>query len=164
MASVNTNRSNAHVHLRLCLGRNIKVFYMTVIRGPKNTLPSEPPVWGAWWASEEVFCRLQVIFSDLRSRRGVWGLRVELSVIRVSKLSLMTAVAFLMKTNVLLDLRHHVVYVVWYKSQMKMTNGVSNLTVIYITWTNDYHGLYMFRDELKNNNNYLSMNNPFFIL
>lgn len=53
--------------------------------------------------------------------------------IRVGKLSLTIVVAFLMKTNVLLDLRHHVVYVVWYKSQMKMTNGVSNLTVIYIT-------------------------------
>lgn len=53
--------------------------------------------------------------------------------IGVGELSLTIAVAFLMKTNVLLDLRHHVVYVVWYKSQMKMTNGVSNLTVIYIT-------------------------------
>lgn len=53
--------------------------------------------------------------------------------IRVSKLSLTIVVAFLMKTNASLDLRHRVIYVVWYKSQMKMTNGVSNLTVIYIT-------------------------------
>lgn len=53
--------------------------------------------------------------------------------IRVSELSFRIVVAFLMKTNVLLDLRHHVVCVVWYKSQMKMTNGASNLTVIYIT-------------------------------
>lgn len=53
--------------------------------------------------------------------------------IRVSKLSLTIIVALFMKTNVLLDLRHHVVSVVWYKSQTKMTNGVSELTVIYIT-------------------------------
>ena len=53
--------------------------------------------------------------------------------IRVSKLSLRIAVASFMKINVLLDLRHHVVYIVWYKSQMKMTNWASKLTVIYIT-------------------------------
>lgn len=53
--------------------------------------------------------------------------------IRVSKLSLRIAVASFMKINVLLDLRHHVVYIVWYKSQMKMTKWVSKLAVIYIT-------------------------------
>ena len=53
--------------------------------------------------------------------------------IRVSKLSLRIAVASFMKINVLLERRHHVVYIVWYKSQMKMTNWVSKLTVIYIT-------------------------------
>lgn len=61
------------------------------------------------------------------------GLGVELTVIRVSNLSLRIAVASFMKINVLLDRRHHVVYIIRYKSQMKMTNRVSKLTVIYIT-------------------------------